>query len=157
MIDDLDDLLSDDGAEKLRLLGVSRNAPENAAQRSRLPGIRPPARPPPQDPATDEELDSGIPVLAVLSTPHDDVKAWLIAGETLARVLLRGRVDHLWASFLGQVIEVPSARATLHERLGADAWPQVVLRLGYAGDLAPTPRRALSCQLRETPPKKPAT
>ena len=100
--------------------------------------------------ADDEELDLGAPVLAVLTTAGDDPRSWLVAGETLARVLLRGRVDHLWASFLGQAIEVPTARAALRERLGLVGWPQLVLRLGYAGDRAPTPRRPLADQLFES-------
>jgi nitroreductase len=145
MIDDLDALLSDEGAERLRILAVSRAKGTGAAPGApHPPQPRETRRSAPQRPADDDELDQGSPVLAVLTTPGDDRASWLRAGETLARILLRGRVDHLWASFLGQGIEVASARAAIREALDLQEWPQVILRLGYAGDLAPTPRKALA-------------
>lgn len=111
------------------------------------PGEEP--EPPTLRPATGDAIDAGSPVLAIVTTHGDDPGWWLRAGETLARVLLRGRVDHLWASFLGAPIEVPAARAELRARLGLAGFPQVVLRLGYAGDLAPTPRLGLDAVLAE--------
>ncbi|MCB9705171.1 MAG: nitroreductase [Myxococcales bacterium] len=100
-------------------------------------------------PARGPELDEGAPVLALLTTHGDDPEWHLRAGETLARVLLRGRVDHLWASFFGPLVEVERTRAALRERLGLAGWPQVALRLGYAGDVAPTPRLDLAEVLEE--------
>ncbi len=151
MIDDLDALLSDEGAERLRILGISRStaggAPPGAPRPA--PRAREARKAAPQRAADDEELDRGAPVLAVLATPRDDRTSWLRAGESLARLLLRGRVDHLWASFLGQGIEVESARTAIREALGLQEWPQVILRLGYAGDLAPTPRKALADLLKD--------
>ena len=111
-------------------------------------------------PATGDELDAGSPVLAILTTHGDDPAWWLRAGEALARLLLRGRVDHLWASFLGAPIELPEARAELRARLGLPGYPQIILRLGYAGDLAPTPRLSLAEVLAGAPPpaaRPPAT
>ncbi len=150
MIDDLDALLSEEGAERLRILGISRKTGVGATS-GPTPGSRraAPKRPEarktaPQRAADDDQLDRGAPLLAVLATPGDDRESWLKAGESLARLLLRGRVDHLWASFLGQGIEVASARAAIREGLELREWPQVILRLGYAGDLAPTPRKALA-------------
>jgi nitroreductase len=144
LIDDLDALLDDPSPDKVRILKVDRVDPtRDAAAVAPAAGEGAAA-------ADDDELDLGAPTLAILSTAGDDPRSWLIAGETLARVLLRGRVDHLWASFLGQAIEVPAARAALRERLGLVGWPQLVLRLGYAGDRAPTPRRPLADQLFES-------
>ncbi|MEZ4383080.1 MAG: hypothetical protein R3A79_17265, partial [Nannocystaceae bacterium] len=143
LIDDIDALLDDPSPDKVRILNVDRLDP--TTQAAALTPMSTTA-----GPADDDELDLGAPVLAVLTTADDDPRSWLRAGETLARVLLRGRVDHLWASFLGQAIEVPAARAALRERLGLVGWPQVVLRLGYAGDRAPTPRRPLADHLFES-------
>ncbi len=50
----------------------------------------------------------------------------------------------VWASFVNQPIEVPSLRAALREILGRTDFPQIVLRMGYGQEVAPTPRRSVS-------------
>src|SRR5690606_32732432 len=88
-------------------------------------------------------IDAGAPLFVVLAAagPDDGPLQWLRAGEALSRVLLRGRVDHLHASFFGQPIELPELRAALRRGLGLAGAPHLVLRLGHAGDVAATPRR----------------
>ncbi len=93
--------------------------------------------------ARDRELALGSPVLAVLGTAGDTPRDWLAAGLALQRVLLRARVDGVFASFLNQPIEVPELRAPLARLIGRDGYPQLVLRLGYGEDTKASPRRLL--------------
>lgn len=91
--------------------------------------------------AKDREIAVHSPVMAVLETDTDDLPAWLATGQALARVLLRARMEDVWASFLNQPIEVPSLRPKLQELLRGKGHPQMLLRLGYGPDVRPTPRR----------------
>lgn len=91
--------------------------------------------------AKDRQLATGSPVLAVLGSQSDTPADWLSAGQGLARVLLRARVDEVWASFLNQPIELPDLRSKLGELLRRKGVPQLLLRMGYGQDVKPTPRR----------------
>jgi nitroreductase len=91
--------------------------------------------------ARDREIALHSPMLAVLGTDTDDVAAWLKAGQALQHVLLLARTEELWASFLNQPIEVDDLRPRLAEVLGRAGYPQLLLRLGYGPDVAPTARR----------------
>ena len=90
--------------------------------------------------ARDEELALGSPVLAVLATDGDGPADWLAAGQALGRLLLRATTDDVAASFLNQPVEVDELRPEV-ERLAGPGHPQLVLRLGYAKEVAATPRR----------------
>ncbi|MCA9693598.1 MAG: hypothetical protein KC636_28645, partial [Myxococcales bacterium] len=98
----------------------------------------------PPRPARGEELERGSPLLAILTTPGDATLDHLHAGRALARVMLRGRVDHLWVGLFGQPIEQPELRARLQTALALPGFPQAALRLGHGGDGPPTPRRPLA-------------
>jgi nitroreductase len=91
--------------------------------------------------AKDHELATGSPVLAVMGTGSDTPRDWLHAGQALARVLLRARVEDVWASFLNQAIELPDLRQKLAAVIGREDCPQVCLRLGFGENIRPTPRR----------------
>lgn len=91
--------------------------------------------------AMDHELATGSPALVVLGTNNDTVLDWIHAGQALARVLLRARVEDVWASFLDQSIEVPDLRTRFATAMGSTAYPQACLRLGFSADVKPTPRR----------------
>jgi nitroreductase len=69
----------------------------------------------------------------VLATPRDTPTAWLTAGQALQRALLAATQLDLAASFFNQVVEMPELRSELAERLDMNAWPQMILRLGYPG------------------------
>jgi hypothetical protein len=110
-------------------------------------------------PARGPAILEGAPVLALLTTAGDDPLAWLRAGEALIRVLLRGRVDHLYASFLQGPLTHRSDRRAIAEEAAVlgdmpqtPGYAQLALRLGYGSDLAPTPRRPLSEVLLAAPP-----
>src|SRR5579884_1603277 len=81
------------------------------------------------------------PVLAVLSTVNDDWFDWLEAGLALENILLHARLAGIWASFFSQPTEVAAQRQALRDLLGKADFPQIVLRLGYASRVPPTPRR----------------
>jgi len=93
--------------------------------------------------ARDRDIAAHSPVLAVLWTPSDDPVTWLNSGQALQSVLLHARSEDLWASFLNQPIEVPELRAQLATMLGLAGFPQILLRLGYGEEVAPTPRRTV--------------
>ena len=100
--------------------------------------------------ARDQEIALGSPVLALLQTDADVPPAWLAAGQALARVLLRARVEDVWASFLNQPIEVAELRPRICELVGKTGYPQILLRLGFGQTVPPTPRRPVDevCHIR---------
>jgi len=83
------------------------------------------------------------PLVVVLSTDGDDVRAWLQAGQAMGSVLLHAAARGVQAQPLGQVTDLPSTRARLGAALGLLGVPQLVLRMGYAAPHAATPRRTL--------------
>jgi nitroreductase len=89
----------------------------------------------------DRDLAEAAPLLLVLGTDADEPADWLVAGQSLARLLLTARDEGLHASFLNQPIEVPELRNRLRALLGHSGVPQLVLRLGYGRDVRATPRR----------------
>jgi nitroreductase len=97
--------------------------------------------------AKEQALAAGAPLLAVLETPTDTPAAWLAGGQAIARVLLRAGADGVWASFLNSPIEVAELRARLGRILDSSGYPQLLLRLGYAPEGPPTPRREVSAVL----------
>lgn len=102
--------------------------------------------------AKDATLAKEAPVIAVISTAHDDVKAHLNAGQALERVLLTACAGGLQASYLNQPIQAPSGRPQLQHLLESDKFPQILLRMGYpsAESPKPTPRRDLSATLAQS-------
>lgn len=91
----------------------------------------------------DHHLAQTAPVLVALGTPRDAAEDWIVAGEALARVLLRACAAGVYASFLNQPIEVAELRPHVRAVLGMRQVPQVLLRMGYAAEDRPTPRRTV--------------
>lgn len=88
------------------------------------------------------QLPIPAPVLMLISSDGDRPHSWLATGEALAHLLLRARVDGVWASFLNQPIQVPQLRSRLKALFPENGHPQILLRLGYAQDTKPTARRS---------------
>lgn len=86
--------------------------------------------------------------VAILSTDRDDPRAWLRAGEALQRVLLEAADQGVMAAFHTQPLEVPFLRARIRQALSGGAFPQLILRLGYAPRVRPLPRRPVAEVLR---------
>lgn len=93
--------------------------------------------------AGDAETAFRAPALVLLETATDDPPAWLSAGRALARLLLIARSHGVRASYLNQAVEVPGVRERLRQVAGISGYPQLLLRLGYADGVPPTPRRTV--------------
>lgn len=63
--------------------------------------------------AKDQQIATGSPALAVLSTTGDTPQDWLAAGRALSQVLLTATAAGVSAASLNQPIEVASLRARL--------------------------------------------
>ncbi len=92
----------------------------------------------------DRQLAEKAPVLILLSSRQDTSQDWLATGEALAHLLLRARVDSVWASFFNQPIEIPELRSRLKALFPQNGYPQILLRLGYGQEIKPTPRRSVN-------------
>src|SRR5581483_6595735 len=77
-------------------------------------------------------------------TNADDVESWLAAGQAMEAVLLSATAEGLSTSFFNQPMEVPLLRQQLLHVLNRAGWPQVLLRIGYGGEVRATPRRPLT-------------
>ena len=94
--------------------------------------------------ALDRKLAAASPGLAVLGTAGDAPRDWLAAGQAIDRVLLRAWAEGVGASFFNQPVQVASLRPALRELMHGAGFPQMILRLGYAHETPPTPRRPAS-------------
>jgi hypothetical protein len=83
------------------------------------------------------------PTLGVLTTPEDDRRAWVIAGQALQRVLLAATVEGLVATFANQPLEAPALRWLVRDPDQPIGYAQMLFRLGYAPAAPATPRRPI--------------
>jgi nitroreductase family protein len=74
------------------------------------------------------------PVVAVLTTPAEDPAAWVQTGIALQHLLLVATSYGLTASFLDQLVHSGEDRRRIRALIGVQAWPQVVLRLGFPAE-----------------------
>jgi nitroreductase len=93
--------------------------------------------------AQNQKLAAQAPVLVLLTSNHDTPHDWLATGEALAHLLLRAKVDRVWASFFNQPIQISQLRSQLKALFPEHGYPQILLRLGYGRDIKPTPRRSV--------------
>ncbi len=93
--------------------------------------------------AKDCQLAEGSPLIAVLGTRQDTPPAWVQCGQALAKMLLRGTIDGLDASFMNQPIELSELRPRLAELVDDEGYPQILLRWGKGPEVLSTPRRDL--------------
>lgn len=89
----------------------------------------------------DRELVATAPLVLVLGSDRDTRSDRVAAGQALARVLMTATAAGVSAAFLNQPVEVPKLRQRLRDLVGRAGDPQLVLRLGYADDVRPQPRR----------------
>ncbi|MFJ3405941.1 Acg family FMN-binding oxidoreductase [Promicromonospora sp. NPDC090134] len=81
--------------------------------------------------------------MAVLTTPGDTPRDWVLAGQALEHVLLVATTFFVRASFATTVLENPTTRHDLRRVLSLDAAPQMLMRLGYSSMPKHTPRRSV--------------
>ena len=86
----------------------------------------------------DYQLAIDAPVLMSIFSNGDTPEDWIATGEALAHLLLRARVDNVWASFFNQPIQVPQLRSRLQALFPDSGYPQILLRLGYVRETKPT-------------------
>ncbi|MBW5480548.1 Acg family FMN-binding oxidoreductase [Streptomyces bambusae] len=84
------------------------------------------------------------PQLVLLGTPADTRADWLRAGQALERVLLQATADGLAASMTSQPLEWRELRWTARDPAEAMGQVQMIIRLGYGPQGAPTPRRPVT-------------
>jgi nitroreductase len=121
--------------------------------------------PTPQDPFTrpdfgapgrperiDGENFEERPLIVILATYADTPIMQIIAGQAMERVLLAATALGLSASFLSQLIEVPSANAHVRALIGGNSHPQVVMRVGFGSPSPVTPRRPVADCVRTPEP-----
>lgn len=94
----------------------------------------------------DRSATEQAPVLLVVGAANDTRQALLRAGAGMQRLLLFARSVDLAASYLNATLHLEDLRQDLGRAIGLDH-PQIVLRLGYAHDVRPTPRRPESIVL----------
>ncbi|MFD8703433.1 Acg family FMN-binding oxidoreductase [Kitasatospora sp. NPDC059648] len=80
------------------------------------------------------------PRIAVLTTEHDTPEEWLRAGLALEHVLLAATVHGVRASLLHQAMEWPYLRWEARDPHRGPGYVQMLIRLGYGPEGAPTPR-----------------
>ncbi len=88
-------------------------------------------------------------VVLALGTEFDDRLAQLRAGEAASAILLTATTMGLASCAITEPLEIPQTREALRSNVfGADGYPQMLLRVGWApmnvDPLPATPRRRLS-------------
>lgn len=81
--------------------------------------------------------------VGLLTTAADRPGDWLRAGLALQHVLLRAAVDWAFAALYSQPLELAGLRELMRWESADGAYPQMLLRLGYAGYAPTTPRRTV--------------
>lgn len=81
--------------------------------------------------------------LAVLSTPGDTPRDWVMAGQALERALLVASGFFVRASFATTVLENPTTRHDLRRALSLGGFPQMLMRLGKVARPVHAPRRTV--------------
>ena len=80
--------------------------------------------------------------MVLLATEKNDIQTWIQTGRALERFLLLLTQAGIAHAYLNQPCEVPEISATLRENLPiAQAYPQILLRLGYAQPMAYSKRK----------------
>jgi hypothetical protein len=93
--------------------------------------------------ARDKNLCSVAPGLIVLQA-EDSVPHWLACGELLQHLLLVLTREGLHHSYFNMPVQVPDLRVRLKALCRLQAWPQILLRVGFSlTEPAKTPRRSV--------------
>lgn len=87
------------------------------------------------------------PCIAALATARDLPLDWLRAGLALEHVLLLATAHRVRASLLHQAMEWPHLRWAARDPRRGPGYTQMLIRLGYGPEGAPTPRLAVSAVL----------
>ncbi|GAA4562837.1 Acg family FMN-binding oxidoreductase [Planotetraspora kaengkrachanensis] len=119
-----------------------RTRPEHFAQRDYAGGNR-------WGSEDDLALSSETGLVTVLTTTGDSREDWLVAGQSLQRVLLHASAYGLSAAFHTQALEMRDLREFIRRHVCGGTFPQMILRLGFALDDTSSVRRPASEVLEE--------
>lgn len=87
--------------------------------------------------------------LVLIASPANTVAAWVETGRVLQRLLLRLTQAGIAHAYLNQPCEVPALNQRLRaEFCSGQAFPQILLRIGYGKRLPQAQRRPLSAVIR---------
>jgi hypothetical protein len=96
------------------------------------------------DSSHDRGAASGSPLLALLTTEADSKADWLVAGQSLQRVLLAAAAEGVSASYVNAPIETNRLRQQVARAFKVKGSPQIMLQMGIGRGRLPTPRRPMS-------------
>lgn len=85
---------------------------------------------------------AGPGLVAVLLTPADTRRDWLVAGSALLAVLATAAAADMQASLHSQPIGLSGLRSLIADEVAVGEQPQMLLQLGHAEPGPATPRRA---------------
>lgn len=93
-----------------------------------------------------DRVRSSGALLLLTTRPGDGDARWLLAGQSYERLALKSATLGIAQQPLTGPIETPRHRDALLARFGADAGeePLLLVRLGHAKPMTPTPRRAVA-------------
>jgi len=135
----------------------ARNTPAPDDTPGALPGR--PFADPLLDQPTGAKGEDDETVLLVLNTASDDDMSRLRAGEATSAALLTATALGLASCPLTEPLELADVRQTVIDKVTGGAYPQMVLRIGWApanaDPLPATPRRDLADVLRPLDPAQP--
>ena len=89
-----------------------------------------------------EDLNEEATLLAAITEPQDNPRAWLQTGEDLMRVLLKGASLGVNAAIMNLPPESEAVRAQVSETINCSDVPILLLRFGRPRRKLVTPRRS---------------
>jgi nitroreductase len=84
------------------------------------------------------------PDILMLWSPTDSPEGWMRTGAALSALLLTAACGGAAGSPLNQPLEIPALRERIRLEMRLPGFPQMLLRVGYASGVTPTPRRPLA-------------
>ena len=85
----------------------------------------------------------GSSILALLATASDRRENWLMAGQSLQRLLLVAAAEGVSASYINGPIETDKLRQRVARAFHVKGSPQIMLQMGIGSERPPTPRRPM--------------
>jgi hypothetical protein len=94
-----------------------------------------------------QKLESSA-AMVLFSASEDSKAAWVNVGRTFQRFSLESTLTGVALAHVNQPVEVPRTREKLRNVIGIpDYYPSLLIRLGYAGVVAKSPRRLVGAVL----------
>jgi hypothetical protein len=95
------------------------------------------------DTSRDRADTGGSSIFALLAAASDSRENWLMAGQSLQRVLLVAAAEGVSASYINGPIETDKLRQRVARAFHVRGSPQLMLQVGIGIERPPTPRRPM--------------